>query len=145
MTSHMSYYELPDYLRMAVNQTQNEIAKEIRAMLFDEAYSKGSTADPVKSMKRYFRLLSRFWWRGDQFSFPFEDFYPCKVTQEWVVYHLKSEREKLKTSKPMVQKKSTFKFSKTFAGSEYKKNRALVLQGLAPRDRQSHVIAKAYV
>ena len=80
MTNRSGYYELPDYIRMAVNQTQNEIAKEIKAMLFDEIYSKGSAADPLKSMKRYFRLLSRLWWRGDQFAFPFEDFYPCKVT-----------------------------------------------------------------
>ena len=47
-------------------------------------------------MALYFKIFWLFWWRGDQFVFDYNEYYPCSVTDEFLEYHKGKAYEKRK-------------------------------------------------
>ena len=56
MTNEEDYYDLPDYTQMAINQLQDDIAKEIKEIIYNDVYNakKNRNQDQKNNMKRYF-------------------------------------------------------------------------------------------
>ena len=56
MTNEEDYYDLPDYTQMAINQVQDDIAKEINQIIYQDVYNakKNRNQDQKNDMKRYF-------------------------------------------------------------------------------------------